>query len=155
MKGKIYNKNCYKVCADLNEGPSHSSSGFEPGSGKWDLWWTKWRWGTFSPSTSVSPANIYCIKFSIIIITRGRYNRPVVAVVPSGPNMDSTTHYSKKCTDLKGGEHFLLYTFSCYLSSTKPGLRHLYSCNYTDVGCPVPRLALSKGPNRVGVSLLT
>jgi hypothetical protein len=22
----------------------------------WDLWWTKWRWGRFSPSTSVSPA---------------------------------------------------------------------------------------------------
>jgi hypothetical protein len=23
----------------------------------WDLWWTKWHWGRFSPSTSVSPAN--------------------------------------------------------------------------------------------------
>jgi hypothetical protein len=23
------------------------------------LWWTKWRWGRFSPSTSVSPANLY------------------------------------------------------------------------------------------------
>jgi hypothetical protein len=28
--------------------------GFAPGSGKWDLWWTKWRRGRFSPSTSVS-----------------------------------------------------------------------------------------------------
>jgi hypothetical protein len=46
-------------------------------SGKWDLWWTKWRWAMFSPSTSVSPANIHSTKFSIIItITRGRYNRP-------------------------------------------------------------------------------
>jgi hypothetical protein len=38
----------------------------------WDLWWTKWHWGRFSPSTSVSPA-----KFSILIMTRGRYNRPI------------------------------------------------------------------------------
>jgi hypothetical protein len=33
-------------------------------------------WGRFSPSTSVSPANLHSTKFSIIIITRGRYNRP-------------------------------------------------------------------------------
>jgi hypothetical protein len=38
----------------------------------------------FSPSTSVSPAN-HSINFSIII-TRGRYSRPLVAAVPSGPN---------------------------------------------------------------------
>jgi hypothetical protein len=43
---------------------------------KWDLWWTKWRWGRFSPSTSVSPSNLHSTKFSIIIITRGWYNRP-------------------------------------------------------------------------------
>jgi hypothetical protein len=30
----------------------------------------------FSPSTSVSPANLYSTKFSIITITGGRYNRP-------------------------------------------------------------------------------
>jgi hypothetical protein len=47
-----------------------------PGLVKWDLWWTKWCWGRFSPSTSVSPANLHSTKFSIIIITRGRYNRP-------------------------------------------------------------------------------
>jgi hypothetical protein len=34
--------------------------------------------------------NLHSTKFSIITITRGRYNRPVVADVPSGPNMDST-----------------------------------------------------------------
>jgi hypothetical protein len=27
--------------------------------------------------------------------------------------------------------------FSCYLPLTKPGLRYLYSCSYTDLGCPV------------------
>jgi hypothetical protein len=25
----------------------------------WDLWWTKWHKGRFSPSTSLSPANSY------------------------------------------------------------------------------------------------
>jgi hypothetical protein len=34
-------------------------SGFDHGSGHvtWDLWWTKWHWARFSPSTSVSLAN--------------------------------------------------------------------------------------------------
>jgi hypothetical protein len=35
----------------------------------WDLWWTKWLWGRFSPSTSVSPANLYSTYFSTITIT--------------------------------------------------------------------------------------
>jgi hypothetical protein len=35
----------------------------------WDLWWTKWRWGRFSQSTSVSPANLYSTSFSTITIT--------------------------------------------------------------------------------------
>jgi hypothetical protein len=30
----------------------------------WDLWLTKWRWGTFSPATSVSPDNLYSTNFS-------------------------------------------------------------------------------------------
>jgi hypothetical protein len=36
-----------------------------------DLWWTKWHWCRFSPSTSVSPANSHstvCSTFTIIII---------------------------------------------------------------------------------------
>jgi hypothetical protein len=47
-----------------------------PGLVKWDLWWIKWRWGRFSPSTSVSLANLHFTNFSIMIITRGWYNRP-------------------------------------------------------------------------------
>jgi hypothetical protein len=54
------------------------------------LWWTKWRWARFSPSTSVSPANLHSTKFSILTITRSRYNRTEVADVPSGPSLDST-----------------------------------------------------------------
>jgi hypothetical protein len=51
----------------------------------WDLWWTKWRWGRFSSSTSVSPANLHSTNFSTIIIIRGWYNRPVVVAVPKVP----------------------------------------------------------------------
>jgi hypothetical protein len=29
---------------------------YSPGHIMWDLWWTKWYWGRFSPSTSVSPS---------------------------------------------------------------------------------------------------
>jgi hypothetical protein len=43
----------------------------------WDLWWTKWHWGRFSPSTSVSPSDHHSTNFSIIIITRGWHNRPI------------------------------------------------------------------------------
>jgi hypothetical protein len=39
--------------------------------GWWDLWWTKWRWSRFSPSTSVSPANLHS--------TNCWYKRPEVA----------------------------------------------------------------------------
>jgi hypothetical protein len=35
----------------------------------WDLWWKKWRWGRFSPSTSVSLANLDSTNFSTITIT--------------------------------------------------------------------------------------
>jgi hypothetical protein len=57
---------------------SHSGGpGSSPGLIKWDLWWTKCRWGRFSPSTSVSPADLHSTKFSILIITRSRYNRSI------------------------------------------------------------------------------
>jgi hypothetical protein len=40
-----------------------------PGLVKWDLWWTKWRRGRFSPSTSVFPANLHSTDcFTITII---------------------------------------------------------------------------------------
>jgi hypothetical protein len=51
--------------------------GFDPRSSHVDLWWTKWLWRRFSPSTSVSLASshpTYCS--TLIIITRGLYSRP-------------------------------------------------------------------------------
>jgi hypothetical protein len=35
---------------------------------RWDLWCTKWHWGRFSPSTSVSPANSHSTDRSTLII---------------------------------------------------------------------------------------
>jgi hypothetical protein len=40
-----------------------------PGLVKWDLWWTNWRWCRFSPSTSVSLANLHSTNCSTITLT--------------------------------------------------------------------------------------
>jgi hypothetical protein len=50
--------------------------GSSPGQVMWDLWWTKWHWGRFSPGTSVSLANLHFTNCSTI--------RSIVAAVPSG-----------------------------------------------------------------------
>jgi hypothetical protein len=34
----------------------------------WDMWWTKWNWGKFSPITSASPANSHSSDCSTVII---------------------------------------------------------------------------------------
>jgi hypothetical protein len=47
----------------------------------WDLGWTKWRWGRFSPSTSVSPANLHSTNFSTITII---YHLGLVQYASSG-----------------------------------------------------------------------
>jgi hypothetical protein len=66
----------------------------------WDLWWTKWHWGRFSPITSVSLANHHLTNFSIIIITRDWHNRPIGGRGTEWTQLDSTPHYSnlKKIT---------------------------------------------------------
>jgi hypothetical protein len=73
--------------------------GFAPGSGKWDVWWTKRRQGRFSPSTSVSPAKtVHSTNFSIIIIiiiiTIKKYERKI-EVPPFGETewTPFQTHY--------------------------------------------------------------
>jgi hypothetical protein len=70
--------------------------GFAPGSGQVGFVVDKWHWGRFSPSTSVSPANLHSVKFFSLTITRGRYNKPEVADVPSGPSLDSTPDYKAR-----------------------------------------------------------
>jgi hypothetical protein len=65
-------------------------AGFASGQSMWGLWWTKWHWGRFSPSTSVSLANHYSTNFSIIIITRGWHNRHISGLSAEWTQFDST-----------------------------------------------------------------
>jgi hypothetical protein len=88
--------------------PCHSSGGqaldshrgdldSSPGQVMWDLWLTKWHWGRFSPSISVSPANLNSTNYSTITIWSS-YNRPVVASVPSGLSLHpAKNNNNKKC----------------------------------------------------------
>jgi hypothetical protein len=59
----------------------------------WDLWWTKWRRGRFSPSTSISPANPHSANFSTITIT---YHPGLVQQASSGRITKSPTAQIKK-----------------------------------------------------------
>jgi hypothetical protein len=54
----------------------------------WDLWWKKWRWDRFSPSTSVSPANLHSTNSSTIAIT---YHPGLVQEASSGRSTQSPT----------------------------------------------------------------
>jgi hypothetical protein len=42
--------------------------GCDSRSSQCDSWWTKWKWGRFTPSTSVSPAKSHSTKCSIYAI---------------------------------------------------------------------------------------
>jgi hypothetical protein len=66
----------------------------------WDLWWTKCRFGRFSPSTSVSPANLHSTNFSTIIIA---YHPGLVQQASSGRGTKSTTAQIKKKKKGTGG----------------------------------------------------
>jgi hypothetical protein len=77
----------------------------------WDLWWTKWRLGRFSPSTSVFPANLHSTNFSIITITY----HPVAAAVPKVPSQNKKKSWLFqeksswiKCISIKNMEYWAL-----------------------------------------------
>jgi hypothetical protein len=59
----------------------------------WDLWWTKWRWSRFSPSTSISLANHHSTNFSTITIT---YHLGLVQEASSGRSTQNHTAQIKK-----------------------------------------------------------
>jgi hypothetical protein len=48
--------------------PDRGAPGSSPGQLMWDLWWKKWHWGRFSPSTLFSPANSHSSDCSTFII---------------------------------------------------------------------------------------
>jgi hypothetical protein len=63
----------------------------------WDLWWTYWRWGRFSPSTSVSPTNSHttnCFLTHHLSSEAGTIGQ-LVADVPSGLSF-TPPHETKK-----------------------------------------------------------
>jgi hypothetical protein len=58
-----------------------------PGQSMWDLWWTKWQWDSFSPSTSVFSCQFHStgapllgkgqeIIIIIVIFITGSHNKP-------------------------------------------------------------------------------
>jgi hypothetical protein len=51
--------------------------------------------GQIFSENSVSPANHHSTKFSILIITRGKYNKPIGGRRTEWTQLDSTPHYSK------------------------------------------------------------
>jgi hypothetical protein len=63
----------------------------------WDFWWTKWRWGRISPSTSVSPASLQSTNFSTITIT---YHPGMVQQASSGHSTQSPAAQIKKKINL-------------------------------------------------------
>jgi hypothetical protein len=116
-------------------GPRHSSRGLSlashrggpgsnPGLVMWDLLCTKCRCGRFSPSSSVSPANLQFHQFSPQSpspIIRGWYNRPVVAAVPKFPphkleekfgQLSTMDHWRSRCK----GWIFMAHSLYIYTS---------------------------------------
>jgi uncharacterized integral membrane protein len=64
----------------------------------WDLWWTKWRWGRFSPSTLVSSVNSHFNDYFTIIIYRpGLVVGQIVADVPSGLSLTPPQEMKNNC----------------------------------------------------------
>jgi hypothetical protein len=62
----------------------------------WDLWWTKWHWGRFSPSTSVSPASLHSTNCSTIIIIIIIYNLGLVQYASIGRSTKWTQSHPTK-----------------------------------------------------------
>jgi hypothetical protein len=64
----------------------------------WNLWWTKWCWGRFSPSTSVSPVNFHSTDcFTLIVLSSGAGTiGQSVADLPSGLSLTPPQETKKK-----------------------------------------------------------
>jgi hypothetical protein len=66
----------------------------------WDLWWTKWCWGRFSPSTSVFPPNSHSTYCSTIIII----------IYQPGLVQQASSDRNTKCTQSHPTNHFISTT---------------------------------------------
>jgi hypothetical protein len=75
----------------------------------WDLWWIKWRWGRFSPCTSISLANLHSTNcYTITIIC----HLGLVQKANSGRSAEWTQSHLTK------NNIFCLYSFLLYRSLT-------------------------------------
>jgi hypothetical protein len=54
-------------CRAIAEVSNRGGPSLNPGQVMWDLWWTKWHWGRFSPSISVSLTNSHSTNCSILV----------------------------------------------------------------------------------------
>jgi hypothetical protein len=92
---RLHVLDCTKDILDGNERKTTRHCLFlHTGLVMWDLWWTKWRWGRFSPSTSVSPTNLRSTNFfSTITIT---YHPGLVQEASNGRSTKSPTAQIKK-----------------------------------------------------------
>jgi hypothetical protein len=61
----------------LSPASHHDGLGSIPGQVMWDLWWTKWHWGSFSRVLTFPPANSHSIDCTTFVVMYhpGWYNR--------------------------------------------------------------------------------
>jgi hypothetical protein len=105
-----------------------------PGQVMWDLWWTKWHWGRFSPNTSVSPANFHSTDCSTLIVYHpGWYNRP---------NIGRRTKWTQSYPTPRNKKYHVLFSHVCIGLSTdilyklfSPWVPH--RCSSDHRGCEV------------------
>jgi hypothetical protein len=119
-------KNISRIASVSIRKINYEESYRNPGLVKWDLWWTKWRWGRFFPSTSVTLANLHSTKFSIIIITRGRYKRPFsgrraewtqLGLHPPPP-LSELKNYRLRCDAVQSGRNVSVFPRNVLPSSS-------------------------------------
>jgi hypothetical protein len=112
-------------CRFVHQNP-HVLPGSEPGSGHVGFCdEQKWRWGRFSPRTSVvSPSNLHSICFSTIIftITLAWHNRPGVAAVPIASQTRIKIYIIKLSVYLFLSIFFLSFRALFHLIGIKDGL---------------------------------
>jgi hypothetical protein len=85
------------------------------------LWWTKWRWGRFSPITSASPANLHSTNLSTITIT---YHPGLVQKASKWPQYPKSHRTNTKKIKWRWGRFSL---------STLVSPANLYSINFSTI----------------------
>jgi hypothetical protein len=105
---------CWPCCYAL---ASHCGGlGSLPGQVMWDLLWTKWKWGMFSPCASVSPTNSHSTNGHVLVFI----NYSVMDAIWS--HIDCLIKFKKKKLKLNKHAEDSLWTWS-----NNQSLNYLYS----------------------------